>query len=355
MQLILTGLGEVDSVSKLLEVRNLKTHFETEEGTVKAVNGVTFDIHRGQTLGVVGESGCGKSVTAQSILRIEGARGKIVEGDILFYPDPKGGDPVNIAKLDSDGQEIRAIRGKEISIIFQEPMTSFCPVYTIGNQIMESIILHQKAEALQARERAVETLRLVGIPKPEERIDEYPHRLSGGLRQRAMIAMALSCHPQLLIADEPTTALDVTIQAQILELMRELQREMGMAIMLITHSLGVIAEMAQRVIVMYLGRIVEDAEVNELFDNPKHPYTRALMYCVPRLGSGIERLQPILGSVPDPYNIPTGCSFYPRCPEFIEGLCDVEAPTPVKISENHSVSCFLYGKGGAADGSGHTD
>ncbi|MCX7795663.1 MAG: ABC transporter ATP-binding protein, partial [bacterium] len=254
----------------LLEIKNLKTYFFYDEGTVKAIDGVNFRIMKGKTLGVVGESGCGKSVTAQSILRILGPRGEIVEGEILLHRD---GETIDLAKLNPQGEEIRKIRGKDITMIFQEPMTSLAPVYTIGDQIVEAILLHQDVTPEQARQIAIEMLRKVGIPKPEERIDAYPFELSGGMRQRAMIAMALSCNPSLLIADEPTTALDVTIQAQILDLMRSLQQEIGMAIMMITHNMGVIAEMADDGVVLYLGKIEESAYGNERFYDPKHPYT----------------------------------------------------------------------------------
>ena len=328
-------------MSKLLEIRNLKTYFFTDEGIVKAVDGVSFHVERGKTLGVVGESGCGKSVTARSILRIEGARGRIVDGEILFHRAP--GDTVDLAKLHPTGPEIRSIRGKEIAMIFQEPMTALSPVHTIGNQVMEAILLHQDVTKEEARELALDILKRVGIPNPERRIDEYPHQLSGGMRQRAMIAMALSCHPKLLIADEPTTALDVTIQAQILELMKELQEELGTAIVMITHNLGDISEMADDVVVMYLGRIVESVSVEGLFYNPAHPYTKALLRSIPRVGKKVEkRLESIKDVVPDAYNIPSGCTFHPRCPEFQEGFCDVYVPELVELAPGHQVSCLLY-------------
>lgn len=332
---------------RLLEVDDLRTYFFLDEGVVKALDGVSFAIGRGRTLGVVGESGCGKSVTALSILRLLGHRGRIVSGSIRLYGDEFGPPGhVDLAKLSPTGTEMRAIRGEDIAIIFQEPMTSFCPVYTIGNQIIEAILLHQRVGPNEARERAVNMLRKVGIPQPELRIDEYPHQLSGGMRQRAMIAMALCCYPKLLIADEPTTALDVTIQAQILDLMRELQRELGMAIMLITHNLGVVAEMAEDVIVMYLGRIVERGSVDELFHNPLHPYTKALMKSIPRIGSGVKgRLESIRGAVPDAYNIPGGCSFHPRCPDRRKGLCNTRLPQLAEASPGHLVACLLYDEG----------
>jgi peptide/nickel transport system ATP-binding protein len=325
----------------LLEVKNLKTYFFYDEGTVKAIDGVNFKIVKGKTLGVVGESGCGKSVTAQSILRILGPRGEIVEGEIILYSD---GETIDLAKLNPQGDEIRKIRGKDITMIFQEPMTSLAPVYTIGNQIIEAILLHQDVTHEQARQIAIDMLRKVGIPKPEERIDTYPFELSGGMRQRAMIAMALSCNPSLLIADEPTTALDVTIQAQILDLMRSLQQEIGMAIMMITHNMGVIAEMADDVVVMYLGKIVESAIVNEVFYNPKHPYTIALLKSIPKVGKKVRvRLESIKGMVPDPYNLPTGCRFHTRCPSYIRGVCEKVEPPDVEVAPGHKASCFLYG------------
>lgn len=325
----------------LLEVNNLKTYFFYDEGTVKAIDGIDFAIPKGKTLGVVGESGCGKSVTAQSILRILGPKGEIVEGEVLFYSN---GRTIDLTKLDPQGDEIRKIRGKEIAMIFQEPMTSLCPVYTVGDQIMEAILLHQDVTKEEAREIAIEMLRKVGIPKPEERIDAYPFELSGGMRQRAMIAMALSCNPSLLIADEPTTALDVTIQAQILDLMRNLQEEIGMAIMMITHNMGVIAEMADDVVVMYLGKIVESGSVYEIFYNPQHPYTVALLKSIPKVGKKAkERLESIKGMVPDPYNLPSGCRFHNRCPSYMRGVCEKEEPPAIEISPGHKVSCFLYG------------
>jgi peptide/nickel transport system ATP-binding protein len=330
----------------LLSVRNLKTYFAQDEGTVRAVDGVSFDVAPGATLGIVGESGCGKSVTARSILRIVDRPGRIVDGEILFRRRPTNGAvaPVlDLAKLDASGSEMRAIRGAEIALIFQEPMSSFSPVHTIGNQIVEAIRLHQPVSRRAAREQTVEILRRVGVSSPEERVDQLSNQLSGGLRQRAMIAMALSCKPTLLIADEPTTALDVTTQTQILELMRRLQKEDGMAIMLITHDLGVIAEMATDVAVMYLGRVVEQAPVDAIFHAPRHPYTRALLRSIPRIRAATrERLTPIAGAVPHPYDRPSGCSFHPRCAEFMAGKCDRQAPVLKRVGDRHAVSCFLY-------------
>jgi len=329
----------------LLSVRNLKTYFSQDEGTVKAVDGVSFDMMPGATLGIVGESGCGKSVTARSILGIVDRPGRIMGGEIRFRRQAaRTAEPaVDLAKLAPDGPEIRAIRGAEIALIFQEPMSSFSPVHTIGSQIVEVIMLHQQISRGEARNKAIEILRRVGVSSPEQRVDQLSNQLSGGLRQRAMIAMALSCHPTLLIADEPTTALDVTTQTQILDLLRQLQREDGMAIMLITHDLGVVAEMATDVAVMYLGRVVEQASVDQIFHDPKHPYTRALLRSIPRMRSrSRERLTPIAGAVPHPYDRPSGCPFHPRCPEFMPGRCDKEEPALRPVGDKHAVSCFLY-------------
>lgn len=330
----------------LIEVRDIKVYFYLDEGTVRAVEGVTFDIERGKTLGVVGESGCGKSVTSQAIMRIVPSPGKIVEGEIDYhrYRSDGSSEKIELTKLDPRGAEIRSIRGNEIAKIFQEPMTSLSPVHTIGNQIMEAIILHQKVGKAEAREKAIEMLGYVGLPQPDERIDYYPHQLSGGMRQRAMIAMALSCNPSLLIADEPTTALDVTTEAQILELMKGLQREFGMAIMFITHNLGVIAEMADNVVVMYLGKEVELASVDETFYEPHHPYTRDLLRSIPYIGrKSRQRLRTITGSVPDPYNIPKGCPYHPRCGDFMPGKCDVDQDIPFfEIKSGHWARCWLY-------------
>jgi peptide/nickel transport system ATP-binding protein len=339
---------DADPRTPLLSVRNLKTYFAQDEGTVKAVDGVSLDLYPGATLGIVGESGCGKSVTARSILQIVDRPGRIVEGEIQFRRPADGGGAgagrtVDLAKLAPNGPEMRSIRGAEIALIFQEPMSSFSPVHTVGNQIVEAILLHQQMGRRAARQRAIEMLRRVGVSSPEERVDQLSNQLSGGLRQRAMIAMALSCNPTLLIADEPTTALDVTTQTQILELMRQLQREDGMAIMLITHDLGVVAEMATDVAVMYLGRVVEQAPVDAIFHAPRHPYTRALLRSIPRMRArSRERLTPIAGAVPHPYDRPTGCPFHPRCADFMAGTCDREAPRLRRVADQHAVSCFLY-------------
>jgi peptide/nickel transport system ATP-binding protein len=330
-----------DATKPLLSVRNLRTSFFQDEGTTKAVDGASFDVFPGRTLGIVGESGCGKSVTAQSILRIVDQPGKIVDGEIVLRR--ADGSEVDLVKLKPDGGEIRAIRGGDIGLIFQEPMTSFSPVHTIGAQIIEAVMLHNAVDRKEARRRGIEALRSVGIPKPERRIDEYSFELSGGLRQRAMIAVALSSKPRLLIADEPTTALDVTTQAQILELLRKLQHESGMAIMLITHNLGVVAEMADDVVVMYLGRVVEEGPVDAIFNDPKHPYTKALLQSIPSIESAPRvKLPTISGSIPHPFNRPAGCPFHPRCAQFVPGRCDVEAPVLRPVGEGRAASCFLY-------------
>ena len=325
----------------LLSVLNLRTSFFQDEGVTKAVDGASFDVREGRTLGIVGESGCGKSVTAQSILRIVEPPGRIVDGEILLTRSD--GTEVDLARLPSNGREIRAIRGGEIGLVFQEPMTSFSPVHTVGAQIVEAVMLHADVDAKEARQRGIEALRKVGIPKPERRIDEYSFELSGGLRQRAMIAVALSCDPRLLIADEPTTALDVTTQAQILDLLRHIQQERAMAIMLITHNLGVVAEMADDVVVMYLGRVVEQGKVDDIFHDPKHPYTRALLQSIPSIESAPRvRLPTITGSIPHPFNRPAGCPFHPRCASFMAGRCDASAPELQSLGEGRKVSCFLY-------------
>jgi peptide/nickel transport system ATP-binding protein len=335
----------------LLEVKDLKTYFFLDEGMVRAIDGVNFNMWRKQTLGVVGESGCGKSVTARSILRIVPKPGKIVEGEITLHRklESRNGseltEMVRLTDLDPTGTEIRSIRGCEIAMVPQEPMTSLSPVHTIGDQIMEAITLHQKVNKATARAKAIEMLDLVGFPQPKQRVDAYPHQLSGGLRQRAVIAMALSCHPSLLIADEPTTALDVTTEAQILRLMRSLQQELGMAIMYITHNLGVVAQMTEDVIVMYMGKVVEETDVDTLFHNPKHPYTQALLCSIPRLGQTTKerrRLESIRGTVPDPCAIPKGCSFHPRCSQRVPGVCDRQEPSNVEVASGHRVRCVLY-------------
>ena len=323
----------------VLEIRDLHTYFPLEEGMLKAVNGVSLTIHKNRTLGVVGESGCGKSVTAQSILRIVPEFAQMA-GEILLH---KNGHIIDLASLAPSGREIRDIRGRDISMIFQEPMTAFSPVHSVGEQIMEAILVHEDVPKIEARAQAIELLKLVGIPIPEERVDAYPHQLSGGMRQRAMIAMALVLKPKLLIADEPTTALDVTIQAQILRLMKRLQAEMGMSIMFITHDLGVIANMADDVAVMYLGRVVEYGSVRQIFRTPKHPYTQALLRSIPRTGRRARvRLETIEGIVPVPLDPPDICPFADRCTQFIPGRCDEKVPDFLGIAPGHSVRCILY-------------
>ena len=328
-------------MDKVLTIKNLKTHFFLDEGTVHAVDGVTMDIPRGKTVGIVGESGCGKSVTAFSALRLVSSPGRIVEGEIVLHrPDRE----IDLTNLDEEGEDIRAIRGHEIAMIFQEPMTSLSPVHTVGFQIVEAIRLHLNLRGEEARSHAVNMLDRVGIPDAERRFEQYPHEMSGGMRQRVMIAMALSCRPALLIADEPTTALDVTIQAQILDLMRDLQDEFQMSIMLITHDLGVVAEMADEVAVMYMGRIVEHAATEEIFEDPKHPYTQALMQSIPGMSQARKtRLQTIMGSVPDPYTRLLGCPFHPRCEEAQDGVCNTgERPELLAVEDGHAVACVLY-------------
>jgi len=332
----------------ILTVRDLKTYFFPEEGTVKAVDGASFEVYPKRTLGIVGESGCGKSVTARSILRIVERPGRIVGGAIrLSRASGNGGGAgaamLDLTALDPSGREMRQIRGGDIALIFQEPMTSFSPVHTVGNQMIETIVLHEGVGQAEGRRRAVEMLRLVGVPKPERRIDEYAFQLSGGLRQRAMIALALSCGPRILIADEPTTALDVTTQAQILDLLRHLQAREGMAIILITHNLGVVAEMCDEVVVMYLGRVVERGPVDAIFHAPKHPYTQALLRSIPSIHAPVRtKLPTISGSIPHPYNRPAGCPFHPRCPDFMPGTCDRAEPALGPVGAGHEASCFLY-------------
>ena len=319
----------------LLSVRNLRTYFHLDDGVAKAVDGVSFDIHRGRTLGLVGESGCGKSVTSLSILRlVQSPPGRIEGGEILY-------EGRNL--LDLSERRMRAIRGNRVAMIFQEPMTSLNPVFTVGFQIMEALRLHQKMNRRQARERATEMLREVGIPSPEVRIDEYPHQMSGGMKQRVMIATALACHPALLIADEPTTALDVTIQAQILRLLKRLQRERGMAVLLITHDLGVVAENADDVCVMYASKIVEKTDVCELFERPLHPYTVGLFRSIPRLGREGERLDVIPGNVPNPLEFPAGCKFHPRC-SMAEDRCRTDEPALREIHPGHFSACWFAEK-----------
>jgi peptide/nickel transport system ATP-binding protein/oligopeptide transport system ATP-binding protein len=325
-------------VLPLLDVKNLKTYFHTEEGIIRAVDGVDFAIEPEKTLGIVGESGCGKSVTALSILGLIASQGRVESGEILFYRNHEG---VDLTKIRPNGNQMRSIRGNEIAMIFQEPMTSLNPVLTIGKQIIEAIVAHQKLTRRAARTKAIEMLHAVGIPSSKQRIKEYPHQLSGGMRQRAMIAMALCCNPSLLIADEPTTALDVTIQAQVLELMNDLRRDFKTAILFITHDLGVVAGMADHVAVMYLGKIVEIADVLNIFQNPRHPYTRGLINSIPSLTALTKkRLVPIEGVVPDLLYIQRGCGFEPRCLQAM-GICSQQHPELKEIAKGHRVACWL--------------
>lgn len=327
--------------ANILEIQGLKTHFYTEEGVVPAVDGVDFSIPKGKIVAVVGESGSGKSVTARSILGLVEQPGRIVDGSILWRsPD---GRITDIAQLPEHGDEIRRIRGSEISMIFQEPMASMSPVLKVGKQMTEMIELHLGLDKAAARERAIEMLKRVDMPKAESRLDSYTFELSGGMCQRVMIAMAISCDPKLLIADEPTTALDVTTQATIIDLIMDLQEQMGLSVVFITHDLGVVAEIADEVVVMYLGKVVERADVYSLFENPKHPYTKALLSSIPRLGlEQRNRLAAIRGMVPDPLDRPGGCPFHDRCDQFMPGVCDTIAPPMEKLEGGRSVSCLLY-------------
>ncbi|MBT8367915.1 MAG: ABC transporter ATP-binding protein [Deltaproteobacteria bacterium] len=325
------------STSHLLQIEALKTYFYTFEGTAKAVDDVTFSLNTGEVLGIVGESGCGKSVTAQSVMRlIPEPPGKIVHGQIFF-------DGIDIVTLSME--QMRMVRGNRISMIFQEPMTSLNPVYTIGNQISEMFMLHEKCSKRESWSRSIEMLKKVQIPAPEKRVHEYPHQLSGGMRQRAMIAMALACNPEILIADEPTTALDVTIQAQILELMMQLKADYDTAIMMITHDLGVIAEIAVRILVMYAGKVVESGPTDTIFEDPKHPYTQGLLKSIPKLGErakhGRRQLQEITGIVPSLYDLTDGCRFYPRCPHAM-GICNQSVPELIEVGDSHRARCYLY-------------
>jgi oligopeptide/dipeptide ABC transporter ATP-binding protein len=355
--------GGSDADDWILSVRDLAVEYRTTLGKVRALNGVTFDVRRGRVLGVVGESGSGKSVTARAILQILERQGHLTEGTIVLRRETgKGGEPlrevdsdlaaatsdsggIDLTRLGPTSDAMRMIRGADIAMIFQEPMSSLNPVYTVGAQIQEAILLHQTPDKTQSWHHAVDMLRQVGMPNPERIATSYPHQLSGGMRQRAMIAMALSCHPALLIADEPTTALDVTTEAQILALMRRLKDEIGMSILFITHSMGVVAQLCDEVIVMYQGRVVERASVDEIFYHPKHPYTRSLLRSIPRIGAAEHTpLEVIKGSVPDPYATVPGCSFHPRCPDFIGEVCQTVIPPETLLpgASRHGVRCHLY-------------
>ena len=325
----------------ILSVRNLTTGFYLREGLVAAVDDVSFDMHSGRTLAVVGESGCGKSVTARSVLRIVEKPGKVINGQILLRG--ANGETMDLAAYDQNARQLRAIRGKDIALVFQEPMTSFSNHYTIGNQIGEMLRLHLRMSKAEARARTIEVLGNVGIPSPERRVDEYPFQLSGGLRQRVMIAMALSCRPRVLIADEPTTALDVTTQAQILELLKSIQQKNNMAMMLITHDMGVVAETADDVAVMYLGKLVEKGPVDEIFHDPKHPYTQALLRSIPSIRAKPRSRLPVLqGTIPSAVHKPSGCPFHPRCAHAIANVCADATPQLRAVDEKVAVSCFLH-------------
>lgn len=350
----------------LVEIKDLHVEFEVRDGIIHGVDGFTLTINRGETLGVIGESGCGKSITAKAVMQMVPKPGKITGGEIIYYQrdkyDPKKPtEVINITKLDPDGDAIRRIRGGEFAMIFQEPMSSLTPVYTTGTLIGEALHLHRMVPKTvgehmvqnitayrpvtkaEAREISIEMLQKVGIPKPQERVDAYPHQLSGGQRQRVMVAIALSCHPFMLIADEPTTALDVSIEAQILDLMRGLQETTEMSIMFITHNLGVVAEMAKEIVVMYMGKQVEAASTDRVFYEPRHPYTRALLQSIPKVGKrSSERLASIKGMVPDPFHLPSGCVFHPRCPSFMPGKCDQIKPNWIEVEPDHWARCLLY-------------
>lgn len=333
----------------LLSVEDLKAYFFMDEGTVRAVDGVSFDVFPGKVVGIVGESGCGKSVTMKAVLQILESSAKIVSGKVTLRSRINNQDPnsaeelIELTGLHPNSRLMRKIRGAEIALIPQEPMAAFSPVHTVGNQIMETILLHQKVSKREARQIAIDVFNAVGISMPEQRIDSYSWELSGGLRQRAIIAMALSCNPRLLIADEPTTAIDVTTQAQILKLLRTLQEERRTSIIFITHDLGVIAQMADEVVVMYLGMVMEKGPVNKIYENAQHPYTQALLRSIPSIQSVSRvKLPTIAGSIAHPFNRPTGCPFHPRCTHFMRGVCETSQPEKVLVEENHFVNCFLY-------------
>lgn len=330
----------------MIDVQDLQTYFFLHEGTVKAVDKVSFQIYEGRSLGVIGESGCGKSVTAQSLMRIvPSPPGREVGGKILLRLGEAGGaeEIVNVLDLPPNGKKIREIRGKKIGMIFQEPMTSFSPLHSIGNQIMEAVLLHEHGSTKPyAREKAVEMLRRVGIPNPHRLVDSYPHQFSGGMRQRAMIAMALVCGPSLLIGDEPTTALDVTIEAQILELIKDLQEEFGMALMYISHDLAVVGQMCDDIMVMYMGMVMEHTSTDNLFEDPLHPYTVALWRSIPKIEGKLEKLHSISGTLPSPYAKIPGCPFFSRCERRMGGVCDTSLPQLVEVKPGHKVRCHLY-------------
>ncbi|WP_417711548.1 ABC transporter ATP-binding protein [Roseibium aggregatum] len=325
----------------MLNVENLSISFRTDEGLITPVQGVSFKVEPGKTLGLVGESGSGKSITTKALMRLLPGNASL-SGETRITYSAKDGNEVEIHKIKPNARSLRQLRGGEIGMIFQEPMASFSPVYTIGNQMMETIRLHRGCGKREARELAVEMLEKVGISNPSERIDQYPHEMSGGMRQRAMIALALSAGPALLIADEPTTALDVTIQAQVLDLMRDLQRDLGMGMIFITHDLGVIAQIADEVAVMYLGTIVERGTTRDVIRSPKHPYTQGLLKAIPSLDTLHDRMSPVPGDIPSPTERPTGCPFHTRCPDFISGICDINTPFEVSPVAGRSVRCWLH-------------
>lgn len=336
----MSNVAEQIEQDALLDVKNLRVSFKTDEGVILAVDGITFSVKRGQTLGIVGESGSGKSVSVKSVMQLL-PNSAIIDKDSSIKWHGDNGEITEITKLPKSGTEMRHIRGGEIGMIFQEPMSSFSPVHTIGNQIIEAVLEHRDVSKLEAREIAIEMLDKVGISNPSVRVDQYSFELSGGMRQRAMIAVALSMNPALVIADEPTTSLDVTIQAQILELMNQLQEELGMAIIFITHNLGVIAQVADEVEVMYLGKILERGTAKEIIHQPKHPYTQALLRAIPHLDHLGERLTAIGGDIPNPLERPAGCPFHTRCEKVIPGLCDIQTPGLTQLSSTHTVHCFL--------------
>jgi oligopeptide/dipeptide ABC transporter ATP-binding protein len=335
------------NTTPLIDVQNLKTYFFLHEGTVKAVDDVSFQIHEGRSLGVIGESGCGKSVTAQSLMRIvPSPPGREVGGKIFLRLNKAGNSEeiVNVLDLSPTGSKIREIRGQKIGMIFQEPMTSFSPLHSVGNQIMEAVLIHDKnVSKATARQMSIDMLARVGISNPQRQIDAFPHQFSGGMRQRAMIAMALVCGPSLLIGDEPTTALDVTIEAQILELIKELQEEFGMALMYISHDLAVVGQMVDEIMVMYMGMVMEHSSTDGIFDDPMHPYTVALWRSIPKIEGKLERLHSISGTLPSPYAYIPGCPFFSRCERRMGGVCDASLPPLVEVKPGHKVRCFLYG------------
>ncbi len=331
----------------LIDIKDLHVTFSQDDETVNAVNGVDIRVHKGEAVGIVGESGCGKTVTSYSMLNILPSNGEIVAGEVKYRED--NGNVIDITRLNPRSREMRRLRGGEIAMIFQEPMASFSPVHTIKDQIAEGILLHQPPKDKKVREKIIEYLGMVGISNPERTIDAYPFQLSGGMRQRAMIAMALACNPKVLVADEPTTALDVTIQAQVLMLIKKMQQELGLALVLITHDLGIIAHMADFVYVMYLGTVVEKGPVVQIFDSPKHPYTRDLIRSIPKLNTPEKRLATIQGNVPDASRLPSGCAFHPRCREIIGETCRREQPVLEEVEADHFAGCFLYSRHGEAE------